>query len=182
MAWTVPPSFVENGPKLRVLIPLPPTKHKWIWTFYGQTRIGTPECFWNSKIKNSNVFWHDPPQLPKVSIIIFCTLSISFQQTVHKRSTSAYVSSWSNWGFPTIPLHILTLQKIWAEIFRDTFQYFKENVKITIIKNDVKYVFFFRFKARVGNCTLVSVWHPFEIVYEFVQPHHNHPSNIFHPK
>ena len=70
--------------------------------------------------------------------------------------------------------------------FSDTFQYFKENVKITMIKNDVKYVdfFIFRCKARVGNCTLVSVWHPFENYYWIcpTSPHHKYISNIFHPQ
>ena len=29
------------------------------------------------------------------------------------------------------------------------------------------WIIIFRCKARVGNCTLVSVWHPFEIIYQF---------------
>ena len=55
-----------------------------------------------------------------------------------------------------------------------------------MIKNDVKYVdfFIFRCKARVGNCTLVSVWHPFENYYWIcpTSPHHKYISNIFHPQ
>ena len=128
-------------------------------------------------------------------ICIFCTLSTSFQQTVYKRSMSAYVSSLSNWGFPTIPLHVLTLQKDLAGDFQRHFSilqresqnnYYKEWCKICgfFYKESCKICgfFIFRCKARVGNCTLVSVWHPFEIIHKFVQPHHNCLSNIFHPK
>ena len=146
------------------------------------------------------MFWHDPSLLPKLynfNICIFCTLSKSFQQTVYERSISAYVSSLSNWGLPTIPLHVLTLQKDLAGDFQRHFSIFQRECQNHYYqKNDVKYVdffykesckicgfFIFRCKARVGNCTLVSVWHPFEIIYWIcpTSPHHNYLSNIFHP-
>ena len=121
-----------------------------------------------------------PPIAQSIQFIcIFCTLSKSFQQTVYKRS------SLSNWGFLTIPRAVLTLKKIWPEIFThfSIFQrecqnhYYKEWCKICEF-------FIFRCKARVGNCTLVSVWHPFENYYWIcpTSPHHNYISNIFHPK
>ena len=133
------------------------------------------------------MFWHDPPLLPKLynfNICIFCTLSKSFQQTVYERSISAYVSSLSNWGLPTIPLHVLTLQKDLAGDFQRHFSIFqRECQNHYYIRNDVKHVDFFINNVKLNGFLSSGVrpewgivlWFqsdiPLKLFIEFVQPH-----------
>ena len=65
MAWTVPPSFVENGPKLRVLIPL-----KWEWPKTAKNR-GLPRKMTPSL--ETEIFWGGPNgKVVALDILVIC--------------------------------------------------------------------------------------------------------------
>ena len=67
MVRTVPPSFVENGPKLRVLIPL-----KWEWPKRPKTGV-TPE---NNPLLGNGIFLGGGPNGKVVapSIVVICPI------------------------------------------------------------------------------------------------------------